>query len=62
MSFRDSFGIWLLVDNLTPCPSPARNTGKTTDIDSWRGEYRREGAKPPLKFYPLLNIIKCEHR
>ena len=25
---------------------------ETTDIDGWRWEFRREGASPPLKFFP----------
>jgi hypothetical protein len=27
---------------------------ETTDIDGWKGEFRREGALPSLKFSPPL--------
>jgi hypothetical protein len=32
--------------------------GKNIDIYGWRGEFRREGASPPLKFSPPLEHNK----
>jgi hypothetical protein len=43
----------LSCNNLTPYPSPARDiVEETIDIYAWRGESRRERAKPPLEFSP----------
>jgi len=56
----------LVGDNLTPVPclrrsgyaqaglSSWKRWQELINIDSWRGECKREGAKPPLKTFPPL--------
>jgi hypothetical protein len=43
---------------LSPCPSPACNIRCKFIFIGWRGELRREGAAPPLKFFPPLEQNK----
>jgi len=56
----------LICGNLTPVPclrrsgyaqaglSSWKHSQELINIDSWRGEFKREGAKPPLKISPPL--------
>jgi len=42
---------------LTPLsPLQLRNLWAIMDISGWRGEFKGEGAKPPLKFSPPLKL------
>jgi hypothetical protein len=47
----------LITSPLYPLSSQ-RHWYETTEIYGWRGEFKREGAAPPLKFFPPLEQMK----
>jgi len=54
-----SVGIWLIRSNLTPNPSPARDTGKKPQIFiAGEGSSGERGRSPLSYTLPLLNVIE----